>query len=56
MKYEILVNVKLPDGSFLWLPVARNASDTKVIEFNSKKEAEDWAEFCLPNKVFIQKR
>ena len=56
MKFEVMVYVRLPDGSFLWLPVARNASEQKVAEFDSKAEAGNWAEFCLPDKVLIQER
>jgi len=52
-KFEILVYVRMPDGSFLWLPVAR-AYEEKVAEFSSKKDANNWVEFCLPDKVRIQ--
>lgn len=37
-RFEILVYVRLPDGSFLWLPVARNASETKGCRIRFKKK------------------
>jgi hypothetical protein len=52
-RFEVLVYVRMPDGSFLWLPVARPYEE-KVAEFSSKKDANNWVEFCLPDKVRIQ--
>jgi hypothetical protein len=56
MKYEIFACVQLPDGSHLYLPVIRHpdANQPKRAEFESKKSALEWAEFCLPAKLLIQ--
>lgn len=56
MKYQILVCVRLPDGSHLYLPVIRHpdADQPKHAEFESKQSALDWAEICLPAKLLIQ--
>lgn len=46
-KVEMLVNVKLPDGSTHYLPIADRDG---VLRFSSRKDAYDWVEFILPGR------
>lgn len=51
----IKILVQLPDGSFQKLPVAtQNGFTAKVVTQPTKKEARDWAEVILPDRIFLE--
>lgn len=58
MSFHLKVLVELPDGSHAYLPICAYSDGAdpskqiiKIREFDSKKDAMDWAEFCLPGKL-----
>lgn len=58
MRKTVCVNVRLPDGSTMFLPVVRFVSiyptqKYALAEFDTDRECRDWVRDCLPNKVVI---
>lgn len=50
-KVELWVHVQLSDGTTKYLPIVSNE---KIKRFDSRKDAYDWAEFVLHEKVRIK--
>lgn len=54
MKYQIKINVQLPDGSFGYLPIVYHTEKgMQTVEKESKKECHMWAEYILPGIVRV---
>lgn len=51
----IKVLVQMPDGSFKKLPVAtQDGLTAKIVKQPTKKEARDWAEVILPERIYLE--
>lgn len=54
MPVQLMVLVELPDGYHQYLPICTYQSEWSpptIREFDNRKEALDWAEFCLPEHL-----
>lgn len=54
MSIELTVLVRLPDGSHQYLPICTyqgERAQPAIQNFDSKREALNWAEFCLPERL-----
>ena len=60
-EFLVKVLVQLPDGSFAQLPCAKckdggTLQDFEVVTQPSEKEAWNWAEVILPDRVHVTKK
>jgi len=57
MSYIIKVLVQMPDGSFKRLPVVSNTDNgLQVVTQPTKKEAYNWAEVILPERMLYEEK
>lgn len=56
MSIQLAVMVELPDGTVDYRPIAvykDGVRGTEIKKFGTRKQAYDWAEFILPEKIRI---
>ena len=54
MSFVLKVMVQLPDGTKAFLPACKYTDKGfSVAQFNTKQEARNWGEFCLPGETEI---